>query len=107
MHACRNWIRQVEEEGANEIAVRQRVRTWVATYATEVLAPFGDAFDWKLPEPSQGPLDISKLRFDEKRFTLDVALALLQARIWDEPALMRSMTAARHACEEVRGKFSL
>ena len=100
-HACRSWIRQVEEEGANEIAVRQRVRTWVSTYATELLAPFGDAFEWNLPEPSQGPLDITKRRFDERRFTLDVALGLLQARVWDEPALMQSVTAARHACEEV------
>lgn len=84
------------------MAARQRVRTWVATFATEILAPFGATYDWKLPEPSQGVLDITRMRMDERRFTLDVALALLQARLWDEPTLMQSITAARHACEEVR-----
>lgn len=100
MHACRSWIQEVKEESANEVSVRQRVRTWVNQYAADILSPFGGAYNWNLPERSEA-LDVEKLRMDERRFTLDVALGLIQARIWDEPALMESVTKARDACKEV------
>jgi hypothetical protein len=101
LHACRSWIEKVSDRSTNELAVRARVRNWVLHNASEILAPLSQSYHWNLPAPSGTPLDMKKMRMDERRFTLDVALGLMQARIWDEPALMHSVRRAQEACSDV------
>lgn len=74
-------------------------------HATTILAPYKNMYKWKLPGPSDRPFDLSRIRMDERRFTLDVALGLLQARIWDEPELMHSVSDVKKACHEVRNPW--
>lgn len=81
--------------------MRQSVREWTLCHAGALLRPFGGAYGWDVPENSDR-LDLGKRRMDERRFTLDLAMALAQARLWDEPELMGSVHAAQEAVAEVR-----
>lgn len=94
-------MRGVRLRHDDELQARRNVREWVLCHAGALLRPFGGAYDWDLLEDSDR-VDLGKRRMDERRFTLDLALALVQARVWDEPELMESMHAARDAVAEVR-----
>lgn len=97
-------MRGVKLRHDDELQARRNVREWVLCHAGALLRPFGGAYDWDLLEDSDR-VDLGKRRMDERRFTLDLALALVQARVWDEPELMESMHAARDAVAEVRARI--
>jgi len=94
-------MRNVRKQHAGELRARQSVREWVHSNASTLLQPFGGAYEWNLPQGTD-KLDLGKRRMDERRFTLDIALALVQARLWDEPELMGSISCAQEAVAEVR-----
>eukprot|EP00892_Ulva_mutabilis_P010639 jgi/Ulvmu1/7948/UM004_0181.1 len=96
----RRVMRGVKRRHASELHARASVRDWVLCHASALLRPFGGGYDWHLPEECDR-LDLSRRRMDERRFTLDLAVALIQARVWDEPQLMGSMHAAREAVAEM------
>lgn len=100
----RRCVRNVKRQHASELRARHSVREWALCNAGALLRPFGGAYEWNLPEASER-LDLGKRRMDERRFTLDVALALLQARLWDEPELMGSVVRAQEAVAEVRTRM--